>query len=89
MGGLGDPLGDVQEIWIWPYEQMVYAQPSICPRKWYTQTPMGLWHIDESPNLSQKTRLYNNQWKKENLQNCGLCFPGWPQNKTERKWKEG
>ena len=27
--------------------------------------------------------------KKENLQNCGLCCPGWPQNKTERMWKEG
>ena len=27
--------------------------------------------------------------KKENLQNCGLCCPGWPQNKTERIWKEG
>ena len=20
----------------WPYKQMVYAQPSICPREWYT-----------------------------------------------------
>ena len=27
--------------------------------------------------------------KKENLQNCGLCCPSWPQNKIERKWKEG
>ena len=27
--------------------------------------------------------------KKEKLQNCRLCCPGWPQNKTERKWKEG
>ena len=26
--------------------------------------------------------------KKENLQNCGLCCPGWPQNKTEGKWKK-
>ena len=26
--------------------------------------------------------------KKENFQTCGLCCPGWPQNKTERKWKE-
>ena len=25
--------------------------------------------------------------KKVNLQNCGLCCPGWPQNKTEGKWK--
>ena len=27
--------------------------------------------------------------KKENLQNSRLCCPGWPQNKTERMWKEG
>ena len=29
MGGQSDPLGIVQEIEIWPYEQMVYAHPSI------------------------------------------------------------
>ena len=27
--------------------------------------------------------------KNENLQNSRLCCPGWPQNKTERMWKEG
>ena len=27
--------------------------------------------------------------KKENMQNYRLCGPGWPQNKTERMWKEG
>ena len=27
--------------------------------------------------------------KKENLQNSRLGCPGWPQNKTERMWKEG
>ena len=42
-----------------------------------------------SPNISQKTRPYNSQQKKENLENCQLCSPGWPQNKTERVWKEG
>ena len=31
MGGEGDPLKIVQEIEIWPYEQMIYAQPRICP----------------------------------------------------------
>ena len=34
------------------YEQMVYAQPSICPREGHTQTPMELWHTNGSPNLS-------------------------------------
>ena len=36
LGGQGCPLGNVQEISIWPYEQMVYAQPSTCPKKWHT-----------------------------------------------------
>ena len=44
---------------------MVYAQPSICSRKWQTQTPMGLWYTNRSPNLNQKTRPYNNQQKKK------------------------
>ena len=26
--------------------------------------------------------------KKKILQNCRLFCPGWPQNKTERMWKE-
>ena len=29
----GDPQGNVQEISIRPYKQMVYAQPGTCPRK--------------------------------------------------------
>ena len=41
-----------------------------------------------SPNLGQKTRPYNNQQKKRNLQNCWLCFSGWPQNKTEKSEKK-
>ena len=43
---------------------MVYAQPSTCPWKWHTQTPMGLWHTNGSPNLGPKTRPYNNQQQK-------------------------
>ena len=33
MGGKGDPLGTVQKIEIWSYDQTVYAQPRIWPRK--------------------------------------------------------
>ena len=36
LGGHGNLQGNVQEIKIWPYEQIVFAQPSICPRKWNT-----------------------------------------------------
>ena len=28
---------------------------------------MGLWHTHRSPNLSQKTRPYNNQQKKKRI----------------------
>ena len=44
LDGQGDPQGDMQEIWIWPYERMVCAQPSSSPWKWHKLTPMGLWH---------------------------------------------
>ena len=56
----------VQEIEIWPYEQMVYVQTSICPGKWDAQTPLGFWNINRSPNLGQTTRPSNNQQEKEN-----------------------
>ena len=67
---------------------MVYVQPSSCPGEWHTLTPQGFWHTKGSPNLGQKTRPYDNQQKKENLQNFEFCCPDWPQNKTERIWKE-
>ena len=53
------------------------------------KTPMGLWHTHGSSNLGQNTRLNNNRQKEENLQNSRLCCPCWPENKTERMWKEG
>ena len=43
---------------------------------------------NRSPNLNQKTRPNYNQQKIENLQNCGLCCPGWLQNKTEKSEKK-
>ena len=67
--------------------------------KWFMQIPalvlenithpMGFWHTHGSPNFRQKTRPNNNQQNKENLQNCRLCCPGWPQNKTDGMRKEG
>ena len=66
----GDPLGMVQEIEIWPCQQMVHAQPNSCPRKWHTETPMGLWYTNGSPNLGQKTRHYNNQQQKKKKKIC-------------------
>ena len=36
---------------------------------------MGLWRRDGPPNLGQESKPYNNQQKKENLENCRLCCP--------------
>ena len=55
LGGKGNSLGIVQEIQIWPYEQMVYAQTRICPGERDAQTHLGLWDRSESPNLGQTT----------------------------------
>ena len=68
---------------------MVYSQPRIYPEEWDAQTSLGFWDTNRSPNFSQTTRPYNNQQKKKNLNNCGLCCSSGPQNKIERKQKEG
>ena len=44
---------------------MVSAQPSIYPGEWDTQTPMGFWHTNGSPNLDQTTKSNNNQQQKK------------------------
>ena len=54
---------------------MVYAQPSTCPTKWQTQTPVGLWYTNGSPNLGQKTRPYNNQQKKKICKIVDIAVP--------------
>ena len=70
--------------------------------KWYMHNPEPvpendthklLWDIDiHTDHLISARRpdliIINNK-NKENLQNCRLCCPSWPQNKTERMWKEG
>ena len=53
VGGEDDPLGIVQGDWIWPYEQMIYAQPRINPGKWDTQTCTGFSGTNGSLNLDQ------------------------------------
>ena len=44
---------------------MIYAQPSTCSRKWHSQTAVGFWYTNGSPNFGPKTRSYNNQQKKK------------------------
>ena len=68
--------------------------------KWYMYNPAPvpendtrklLWnfdiHTDHLISARRPDLIIIN--KKENLQNCRLCCPGWPQIKTERMWKEG
>ena len=48
-----------------------------------------LWDFDIQTDhlISARRRdfiIINNNKKKENLQNCRLCCPGGPQNKSER-----
>ena len=60
MGSEGDPLGIVQEISIWPYEQVGYAQPRILPGEWDAQRFQGFWNTNRSSNLGQTTRPCDN-----------------------------
>ena len=48
MSGEGDSLEIVQRIHIWPYEQVVYAQPRIPPGECDAQTSLGFWDTNES-----------------------------------------
>ena len=70
--------------------------------KWYRHNPAPvlendthklLWdfdiHIDHLFSTRRSDLIIINNKKKRLLQNCNLCCPGWPQNKTERMWKEG
>ena len=71
--------------------------------KWYMQNPAPvlenathklLWNFNiQTDHLIPARRpdliIINKKKKKENFQNSRLCCPGWPQNKTERMWKEG
>ena len=65
MGGHIDPSRMVQKTEVSPCEQMVYAQTRIYPGEWDTQTPLGFWDKNRSPNLGQTTRPCNNQQQKE------------------------
>ena len=69
--------------------------------KWYMHNPAPvlendthklLWDFDiQTDHLISARRpdlIIINKKTKENLQNCRLCCPSWPQNKTKRMWKE-
>ena len=57
LGEKCDLLVTVQEICIWPYQQMVCAQIRIRPRKWEKWNSREFWDINGSPNPDQKAVL--------------------------------
>ena len=79
----------MQEIKIWPYEQVIYAQPKILTGEWDAKNSLGFWETCRSPNLNQSTRHRDSQQKKENLLNSELFHPGRSQSKIKSKQKEG
>ena len=44
---------------------MVYEQPRICIRKWYTKNSLGFWDKNRSPSLGQTTRPTDSQQQKK------------------------
>ena len=55
----------MQEIEIWPFEELVYAQLGICPRKWDEKSFQGFLDKNGSPNLGQTTKPIDSQQKKK------------------------
>ena len=64
LGGESDPQGIVQEVWIWPYQKMIYAQPRIHPGEWDSQTSLGSWDTNRSSNIGLLTGSSDNQQKR-------------------------
>ena len=54
----------MQEIEIWPYEQVEYAQLRTHPGEWDAQSSLGFWDTNKSPNLGQTTKPSDSQQKK-------------------------
>ena len=64
----------MQEIEIWPYEQVVYAQPGIRPGEWDAHRSLWFWDTNILPNLSQTTRPDVSQLKKKSRTNRMVVF---------------
>ena len=69
--------------------------------KWYMHNPTPVLennthklllhfdiHTDHLISVRRPDLIIIKKKKKDNLQNCWLCCPGWPQIKTERMCKE-
>ena len=84
----------MQEVEIWPYEEMVYVQLGICPEKWKAKKNCWDFEIQTDHLISARrqdlvivNKKKKKRKKKDKWSNSGLCRSGWPEGKTERKWK--
>ena len=68
--------------------KMFYVQPGICRGESHTQTPMGLWHTNESPNLGQKTRSYSNLKKERTCKIVDFVVPAYHKIKLKESEKK-
>ena len=66
---------------------LTYEQAGIHAGKKDTQSSLGFWGTNRSPNQGQMTRHSDCQ-KKENLSNSQLRRPSGPQSEIKRKQKE-
>ena len=61
----GGGLTPLQRCSQWPYEQMIYARPSICPREWHTQNPLGFQQTDQLISTRQPDLIIINNSNKK------------------------
>ena len=65
MGREGNPLRIMLEVYIWPYEQVVYAQTRIHRGEWDAESSLGFSDTNGSSNLGQTTRPSDSQQQKK------------------------
>ena len=76
----------MQEIEVWPYEEMVFAQPIICPGEWDAQNPLGFWDTNGSPNLGQTQNLIIINKKERTCRIMNFAIP--VENRVKLKERE-
>ena len=89
LGRQGNPLGNVQEISIRSYKQMVYAQPGACPKKMTRINSYGTLtyrRINLIPARRPDLIIINK--RKRICKIVDFTVPADQRNKSEGKWKE-
>ena len=90
LGGESDSLGIVQEIEIWPDNQMIYAQTKICAGEWDAQNSLEFWDKNKSINRGQGSLTKKKKRKKkENRTYSELSRSSGLLSENQTKQKEG